>query len=132
MWRKKPYSKLQQWNDSMQIIDEFIRIFTYKTHTSMPPLLQFEAPTSFLVWYHLSFWTFDRTLIPITQVSIFEYSLRETRPSLIDQWWHWSPLLWNQTTWLPPPLTAKSQEDVHKVKKMIGIFKMMSISIHGK
>jgi hypothetical protein len=28
----KPYSKLQQWKDSMWIIDEFIRFFTYEAH----------------------------------------------------------------------------------------------------
>jgi hypothetical protein len=40
------------------------------------------------------------------------------RPSLIDQWWHWGPL-WNQTIWLPPPLIAKFQEEVYKVKRWL-------------
>jgi hypothetical protein len=45
MQRTNPYNKPQQLKDSMQIIHEFIGFFTYKTHTSMPPLLKFEAPT---------------------------------------------------------------------------------------
>jgi hypothetical protein len=77
----------------MQFIHEFIRFFTCKTQTAMSPLFQFEAPTSFLVWYHLSLWTFDRMSIPIMQVSTFEYSLRKMGPSQIDQCkWHWGPL----------------------------------------
>ncbi len=114
----EPYYKLQQWNDSKQIMDEFIRNFTYKTRDSMFPLLQFEAPTSFFLWSHPWLWTLYKTPIPITQVSTFGYSLREMRPSLIDQWWHWGPL-WNQTIWLPPPLIAKFQEEVYKVKRWL-------------
>jgi len=123
MLNAKPYCKPQQWHDSKQIIDEFIRFFTCKAHVSMNPLFQFGTPTSFLLWSHPWPWTLCRTLIPITQVSTFEYSLREIRPSLIYQWWHWGPLLSSHTTWLPPPLVVNFHEEVYKVKKWLAFQK---------
>jgi len=47
MLNVEPYYKTKQWHDSKQLLDEFIRFFTRKTHVSMVPLFQFKAPMFF-------------------------------------------------------------------------------------
>jgi hypothetical protein len=39
MLSAEPYRKLQQWHDSKQIIEEFIRFFTHEAHISILLLL---------------------------------------------------------------------------------------------